>query len=196
MIYERLLFLLNHRKPFVVTADYIGPDRRRKQREGTQLVPLIEVPNPLAKARDNIAYPEFLKQVKQFSLEINHQKLERYAYQVSWLAERIVPGYRGNMIGEEMDAHVDRLLFVANDMARRLSANDYGHLAQPASALITVATAIKNSFDEPKEEDLGTLESLAKDFSGMLQQAKNPDKRGATVRHISELMPSRRKPKK
>ena len=51
---ERINYLAGNRKPFVVTSEYIGPDRRsgRKLKEGEEAdpsddVPRIEVPNTL-----------------------------------------------------------------------------------------------------------------------------------------------------
>jgi len=43
---ERVALLIRKRKPFVVTCDYIGPDRRREPRPEPS-APLIEVPNAL-----------------------------------------------------------------------------------------------------------------------------------------------------
>ena len=44
-IIDRIRAIVHHRTPFVVTSDYIGPDRRDGGR-GTEL-PLIDVPNSL-----------------------------------------------------------------------------------------------------------------------------------------------------
>jgi len=39
--------LIMHRRPFVVTYDYVGPHRRRAAREAEETISLVEVPNPL-----------------------------------------------------------------------------------------------------------------------------------------------------
>ena len=44
---QGLKALVTRRKPFVVTYDYLGPDRRRKSRGDESGVALVEVPNPL-----------------------------------------------------------------------------------------------------------------------------------------------------
>jgi DNA-binding response OmpR family regulator len=43
----RLKTILNSRKPFVVTHDYIGPDRRAQPRPGEATATLVAVPNPV-----------------------------------------------------------------------------------------------------------------------------------------------------
>src|SRR3546814_312460 len=47
IILDRIETVALHRKPFVVTSDYIGPDRRKAVARRDSNVPLIEVPNPL-----------------------------------------------------------------------------------------------------------------------------------------------------
>lgn len=43
---ERIEFLANRRKKFVVTSGYVGPDRRKDQTRESP-IPLIDVPNTL-----------------------------------------------------------------------------------------------------------------------------------------------------
>ena len=45
-IMSRLKILVERRKPFVVTHDYIGPDRRTAPRPGTTSATQFQVPNP------------------------------------------------------------------------------------------------------------------------------------------------------
>ena len=44
---ERIVRLATNRKPFIVTAEYVGPNRRGDPRQGTQKAELMEVPNVL-----------------------------------------------------------------------------------------------------------------------------------------------------
>jgi DNA-binding NarL/FixJ family response regulator len=44
---QGLKILVMRRKPFVVTYDYVDPDRRRESRDDGSGAPLVEVPNPL-----------------------------------------------------------------------------------------------------------------------------------------------------
>src|SRR3546814_18089900 len=46
IILDRIETVALHRKPFVVTSDYIGPDRRTAVARRDSNVPLIEVPHP------------------------------------------------------------------------------------------------------------------------------------------------------
>jgi DNA-binding NarL/FixJ family response regulator len=46
-MYEQVLNLIERRRPFIVTANYIGPERRPQTRAGASAVPTIDVPNTL-----------------------------------------------------------------------------------------------------------------------------------------------------
>jgi DNA-binding NarL/FixJ family response regulator len=46
-VYDQVLQLIEQRRPFVVTANYIGPERRPRLRPGAGSVPSIDVPNTL-----------------------------------------------------------------------------------------------------------------------------------------------------
>ena len=85
----RLAVLAEKRKPFVVTSDYIGPDRRQANRPGTAVVPLIEVPNPLAMRIQRL--PEETVQ-QEFTLaadKLRQMRVERFAFELQWLLRAI-----------------------------------------------------------------------------------------------------------
>jgi len=46
-MYDQVLNLIERRRPFIVTANYIGPERRPRTRPGDGSVPTIDVPNTL-----------------------------------------------------------------------------------------------------------------------------------------------------
>ena len=97
-IMDRVNVVAFNRKPFVVTSDYIGPDRRTdaaKQRDG-QKIPSIEVPNTLeAKARGKPLRMEELNDLIGAAMyEINDQRLKRHSYRIAAIVDQIVPAYQ------------------------------------------------------------------------------------------------------
>ena len=50
------------RKPFVITRDYVGPDRRTSLREGAQPPRYVDAPNPLAATVDGGGFQEAIHQ--------------------------------------------------------------------------------------------------------------------------------------
>jgi DNA-binding response OmpR family regulator len=100
MLGERVKALAERRKRFVVTMDYIGPDRRREPRgQGAECV---EVPNPLnIRAMPNLGEDEAERHIaaaiKRGKETLSSQKTRRDAVQLclQWrMLEQRVPGAR------------------------------------------------------------------------------------------------------
>lgn len=153
----RVKALARGRKPFVVTHDYIGPDRRKMLREGEQKVPLMEVPNPLrSKAVANSGSAGLQRLIDAAAVRINQQKMERYAVQIGYLAERIVPHFnQGRMkkpapaLISEVRGHLKRLAYVAEDLGFRMRGTDYAHVTELALSLIGVTERIEQTLADP-----------------------------------------------
>lgn len=69
------------RKPFIVTRDYVGPDRRSAQREGTAQPLIIEAPNPLAQGMDA---ESFRQAVADSTVSLNAAHVECTFGQLAW----------------------------------------------------------------------------------------------------------------
>jgi len=86
LMVNRAKGLISRRKPFVVTQDYIGPDRRKAfRRSGTETIPLVDVPNPADVAINSMDPKIFQSKVDQVVVRINNLKIERYGTQIRWL---------------------------------------------------------------------------------------------------------------
>ncbi len=75
------------RKGFVVTSDYVGPDRRRDSSRGPSKVPLFEPPNSLRmKAKDRLAGDVVARrmdtELREAREKLTHEKLKRDSFQV------------------------------------------------------------------------------------------------------------------
>ncbi len=162
VIFDRIVALTNARKPFVVTTDYIGPDRRKKPRPGAQQVPLLTVPNILRmKAFGKTSVSELQKAIDIASKLINDQKLERHATQVRWLVDHILPRYESKKIDDRLREMVDRLVYVSQDISRRLADSKFVHVADLCNTLYTVANAIRQNYKKPDAKDIKLLPELA-----------------------------------
>ncbi len=154
---SRLKMLARGRKPFVVTHDYIGPDRRKAARETPQSVPLLDVPNPLrSRAVSNADSASLQRLIDAAAVRVNQQKMERYAVQIGWLAERITPHFADGKLTSgvptlrnEILAHLRRLSFVAEDLGYRMRGTPYAHVTELALSLVGVADRIGQSLDDP-----------------------------------------------
>lgn len=113
---DRVDHLAHGRKLFVVTHDYIGPDRRRGVRPEMPSAPLIEVPNPLkVKAGSAVDEIRLQEMIDTAATMINEQKIERHAVQIRYLVERILPLYQDRKSGAETIWYLEALLLAAED---------------------------------------------------------------------------------
>jgi hypothetical protein len=142
MLGERVKALAERRKRFVVTMDYIGPDRRREARgSGAECV---EVPNPLnVRGMQNLAEEEadrhIAAAIRLGKETLNSQKIRRDAVQLclQWrMLEQRTPGARDF---REILPRINRL---AAGMQQRLGdadAREYcAAITQSAESLIAL----------------------------------------------------------
>lgn len=136
-IQERVFGLIDTPRRFVVTSDFIGPDRRRAPREGTQ-IPLLEVPNTmrlkaLAPSSGGDAGIDIRRAIAAAYAEVNEQKLLRLAFQAAFLIEFARPGLEARPAGQLALDHLLRVPAVLEDFIRRLPGRDGALSPHPAA---------------------------------------------------------------
>ncbi len=176
---ERVYTMIESRKPFVVTSDYIGPTRRNDQdREST--VPLMDVPNTLRdKATGKKSDADLQLTIKDAIAQINLQKLERYGVQIVYLAERIVPALLMGALDDEVRQYIARLNYVAGDTSRRLTGTKYDHISDLCKTLMKVAKDIQSAGEDPAMRDIKLLKPLSSAIQGAFETGT-----AATAREI------------
>ena len=168
-----IIDLTHTRKRFVVTTDYIGPDRRTKERPGTMVIPQIDVPNPLRQRMTGQMRETTLRRTIETAwLKINEQKVERHAFQIGWLLDRIVPevGIPNAERSEEFPIHVKRLIDVSRDMAKRISKTRFAHVKEMSMTMTNlVEESIRNGF---RPDDIRLMLKL----SELISESFNTDR--------------------
>ncbi len=174
LLFERVLNLTRNRKRFVVTSDYIGPNRRVKPRPGTPQVPEIDVPNPLkAKATDDTSAEDLQAEIDRVANVLNEQKMERHAYQINYLVERMVPLYEDGTADESIVPRLDRLLYVSEDISRRLEGTRYHHVGELCLSMVNVVRAVRQAPMSPDRKDISLLPALAQAIKCAFQPNEN-----------------------
>lgn len=161
---ERMATLVRRRKPFSVTSDYVGPDRRDDAGREETPIPLIEVPNTLStKAKgDVLDYDTLQEEIDEALYQVNDQKLSRHAYQVAFLIGLILPVYENKRRPDAKTLeHIQRLTYVARDISRRLGGTRFDHVSELCETLIGVADSIEQTYRRPNPRDLKLIKSLS-----------------------------------
>ena len=160
----RIEGLVKNRKPFVVTSDYIGPDRRRGGRhEASSEIPLFHVPNTLRDkaAGRRVDMTELQTAINSVMFEINEQRLVRNSYQISFLVNLIVKAIKEGAVNREVEEHIRRLAEIANECGLRLKDSSFEHVGELCHTLIEVTTSISHDPQSPNSRDVQLLPKLS-----------------------------------
>jgi DNA-binding response OmpR family regulator len=176
---ERINTLARRRKRFVVTADYVGPDRRGKNRKVDDEIMLISVPNPLRdkSLRDNDQLRD-KKSVELAVKSVNEQKIERYAVQINWLIEKITPDFvplgDGVTIGLDQEGlnFLMKLSAVSHDFNVRLKSTHHLNLSEMAMTMKNMSNAMITNTDAIPTEDLIMMSKLGKIIETTVSRGK------------------------
>ncbi|CAN0493343.1 unnamed protein product, partial [Discosporangium mesarthrocarpum] len=160
LILDRIEALVHNRKPFVVTSDYVGPDRRFLDDRDSD-IDLLDVPNSLqAKALGQYNAARIKIEIEMARAEINGQKIDRQAFQVSHLADKILEGFQegdltnaGQKLGE--------LKKVTNDLKMRAFSAGEKDLEELCVPLRTVVQSLIDSRGKFSKKDLSLLAQLS-----------------------------------
>jgi response regulator RpfG family c-di-GMP phosphodiesterase len=185
---QRVEMLTYKRKPFVVTSNYIGPDRRTGPRPGKQIITPKIVPNVLL-ARV-LGKDESRKMQKEIDLaieEINFDKLVRNAAHIGFMAQQILNSLRKDEPDEVVWDMLDGLILTTEETIHRLSSTSLSPLSKLCHSLIEVARRMHEQLDSITGRDLKLLPALAMSIRLAL---KNVGQSAAAIDEISQAMSS------
>ncbi|CAK0766959.1 Response regulator [Azospirillaceae bacterium] len=133
---ERVTSLIENRRRFVVTADYVGPERRKSPRPGRHM-PLIEVPNTLRLKAfghwDNFTSRHIISKAVE---EVNNIRLSRCAVQIGFLVEFALPGLASELPDRVSLEHLFRIPPLGEDILHRLGDSPRRAKIEPALRLL------------------------------------------------------------
>jgi len=171
--------LSDRRKPFVVTSEYIGPDRRKGVRgDDPGGIPLFEVPNTLGdKMKGRPVDEKALKRmIKDTQGEINEERLRRNGFQVGFLARQVVPALRGEVEEPQLRAMVKRLVQTCDDIAARVEGTVFESSAPVSRALRRVSVEIYRALSEEGQQPDRKSINLLNELGYAVTAAFNPEK--------------------
>jgi len=148
--------IIEKRKPFVVTSDYIGPDRRKNPRLSLHQVPQIKAPNALRyKATgddDGISREEVLQAV-------HDQRAERQAARIVYTVGKIAGLISGKNEGT-METWLAEIRNVVAELNASISETRYQHHTMLCRSLLDVVDRIQGT-GSPASSELEIMQQLA-----------------------------------
>lgn len=158
---NRIVSLIRARRPFVVTSDYIGPDRRGPtDRESN--VELLDVPNTLqVKAMGHEVDPAMQARIDAMIAKINLQKIERNQDYLTWIVAEIAETLNSGAYTLEAGRRIERVLVVAEDIYRRVDGTKYDHVGDLCRALVSICREILGAAGSPPRRSLLLVQPVA-----------------------------------
>lgn len=171
---SRINALIFNRKPFVVTATYIGPNRRAGTGRDDPDVPLRHVPNMLLQKATGDADPTALQRAVDAAIAtINIDKLVRDAAHIKLLADEIQDAYQIKKIDGELLELIHSLIATTRDAFLRLQSTRFSPVTKLCQALIAIAGRMEASIAAPDPRDVKLLPQIALSISLALQDIDN-----------------------
>jgi DNA-binding response OmpR family regulator len=177
-ILERIRVLVRARKPFVVTSDYIGPDRRKDESRKSD-IPQIDVPNTLRSKiqGEKIDRAKLAKAIEEAQSSINDHKLKRNAFQIAFLVEVVLPEFKKREVSGALLNGLDRLLEVARDTAARVKGTQWSHISDLCTSLMRVTASLRETVEQPERKEVDLLKPL----SEAIVAALHPDESSVDI---------------
>jgi DNA-binding NarL/FixJ family response regulator len=163
---SRLMVLAEKRKPFIVTSDYVGPDRRQTPRQGAS-AQMIEVPNPLALKIAQQGEAAVLEVMTAAGGRLRQMRIARFAFELQWLLRAIRQLFQSSdQDARKLETFCGRIKTLLTQLPPLLAPEASATIA-PLSERLTLGTGIvvKNGFSA----DATVLNGLGGLVNGLTQ---------------------------
>ena len=160
-LFSRIENIINERNKFVVTADYLGPDRRdRQSAAGTKQ---FDVPNTLKEKLEgrHVDTEALSMEIAQLMAELNEARLVRVSYQIALLVGMVINAYESGRVTEETDSQLRRILTIAENAAPRVAETRFDRITEDFQMLLQVVREIRSHTYHADRELVGRLQPLA-----------------------------------
>ncbi len=149
LVSDRIDILVRNRKEFVVTASYVGPDRRSP--EDTRKDPIglgtIKVPNNLRfKATGDVAAAASESIVSNVKAKINNHRLNRYTQRIAWLIDETLRLKATSMeVPTASEKRLDEVASLVDSLALELETLSQIELLEICDSMVRVIENIRST---------------------------------------------------
>ena len=159
---ERVRKMITDRKPFIVTCDYIGPERRRDPSRKNN-IPTFEPPNSLRMRQggETVDFMTLREQIAKSKTEITEEKLRRIGFQIAFLVELILPEFGLGEVKDEFIQNLNRLVSMSGEAVKRLKDTKYEPLSPLCKSFHKLSNRIAAHPHNATPDDVDLLKPLA-----------------------------------
>ena len=164
---ERVAHMTMNRLPFIVTTDYVGPERRRPgQTERPSKIKLLTVVNTLKRKVEGqrMTQGELSREVENCMNEVMAARLDSHGLKLGWVCNLILKAYDEKRIDKELEDRVLVLVSVLEDASRTARAIGEPELANICTQMARQVEEMAENYQNPTDNQLGTIRKLTKAF--------------------------------
>lgn len=168
---ERVAHITMNRLPFIVTTDYVGPERRKPTAERPSKIKLLNVVNTLKAKVDGqrLNQGELSRAVEDCMNEVMAARLDSHGLKLGWVCNLILKAYEEKRIDKELEDRILILVSVLEDASRTARAIGEPELANICTQMARQVEEMAENYQTPSDTQLGTIRKLTKAF----EMAKN-----------------------
>ncbi len=185
---DRVHHLMRQRAPFVVTSDYIGPDRRQNQSRGQRGGrmngddPLMTVPNPLKIMATGAVSPARMRHdIEEGVTKVNERRVVCNSEKISQLVGILASQYMLSDLDQEFDRGLKRLRAICGEMDRRLYRSRFAHAADLCETMESVVFRILQAPMSPNSKDIELLQNMGYAIDRAFHSDKSEIKTAHTI---------------
>lgn len=170
-VQERLRLVTFHRRPFIATDGYVGPERKTEERASN--IRRIPVVNTLLEKVNGREMDKFaLKAAVEGSLErVLQAQLDSQSFRLGEVCERLVHAYDTRSIGEEVQTDLMTLADVLRDASRVADKLKDVQLSQLCSSLATNVDGIADHYEDPSTREIDVIRKVTAAFKMAMKPA-------------------------
>ncbi|MBL8630235.1 MAG: cyclic nucleotide-binding domain-containing protein [Rhodospirillaceae bacterium] len=183
---QRLRRVTVNRQAFVVTSDYLGPDRRAKSRPSS--IRRIQVLNTmLEKANGRDIQAEDIKAAVDGSMnDVLHARLDSNSYRLGFVCNIIIEAYRSNNVTPDVKEKILVLVDVLRDAAKTAERINESEMALLCGSLAKDVEAIAERYMTPTERDLKVIQKLTRAVMMVVKPHVPPEQLERETREAAE----------
>jgi DNA-binding response OmpR family regulator len=165
----RLLDRVDHftfnRIPFIVTTDYLGPERRRQTDRPSPIKQLVVVNSLRAKAEGKkVTQAQLNREIEKCMTEVQAARLDSHGLKLGYICNLILKAYEEGRVDKEVEERLLILVTVLEDAARTAKSIGEPELGQICNQLARQVEEMAERYLDPTENELGTIRKLTKAF--------------------------------
>jgi CRP-like cAMP-binding protein/DNA-binding response OmpR family regulator len=188
---QRLKRVTVNRAAFVVTSDYLGPDRRAKNRPSA--IRRINVLNTmLEKANGKDVDLSNIRDAVDGSMnEVLQARLDSHGYRLGFVCNLILEAYETKQITEEVEEKLEVLVDLLRDAAKTAERLEERQLALLCGSLSRDVASIAERYTAPTPKDIDLIQKLSKAVVSAVKPRTPPDKLEQETRQAAEVYQQR-----